>query len=994
MTDIITSRMNGLFLSNVGSTAHTPLMWVAINEGVVAGLRERTLLPANCDWKGSTLYIDSLVLSREDIRAVICASQEAAAEGIQPLLLGLDPANIPVPPLEAVLDDRSNHYLGFSFLREPKNAAWVDDCKRRLAVHIQADGKQHGEWIRNGVINIDRRRQYEEARIKFLGRLLAAVHMTSGQPVRRPQILGLRWENTLEGSLRNVFVGRGRVLVRTIGGKSMAKVGEQVVWRSLPTVLSRIVVIYLATVIPFSRALDVSSGNTDPGINPFLFAKGPLVGGAGQFPDDSLTKNIKDVSVATISQSINVKTWRHICIAFGLKFIPHSTVIDDEDADDPDTIMHAMSGHSAQTGMRVYAREQGTSDNFELFLSYSTTWQRFWNIGSGQATKHDMEEMDGDVMSREQQESRRVDGPELFCDEMLQNMFRRADAQLRNHQREVLEAIGMGGPILYVAGVGGGKTLAFALPAYAQPDGMTVVIQPLRSLLADTAQRLREWGIKATVWEGAEPEGSCSVLLVAPESLGSHTWTFFINRQRDQYRIDRVVLDEAQEVLVSEDFRATGYDTLKAKMDNISDTQIFMTGTLPFALESRFMERMGLDPDLTQVIRMVTTPRNIRFEWRDTRSPTTLIQQLCRQLDTHQRQKALVYVDTIDNGTALKADFGWPFYHARDRNTRQRAEMFSAWVKEGGVMVATCALGLGVDFHSVVLVICWNPRSLMDMVQMFGRAGRDGSPATGVMVSSRPIEADLRRYCGRECRREVISLYLDDKKGVCGLGHNRCDICSPNKDAITTPIAPGSVTTRGGMDESPLGVGMTSAFGAMGVTTPQTVLGNPRMASPSSGLVRGARAMSSVRTGLSPVGRSNSLEVHSSLFTKIQAARAAGQGVYQPPRQTSIGRYLQQPQPQPQRQQQYQQQGAPVGGHRAAEYYLVMRQYHDWVVKTSSLKICICCLATGQGHRTHYLRSCNGMQEDEDLAPRINSSRYSKPGLGRGVCWMCFVPLS
>ncbi|KAK3297022.1 uncharacterized protein B0H64DRAFT_298220, partial [Chaetomium fimeti] len=53
------------------------------------------------------------------------------------------------------------------------------------------------------------------------------------------------------------------------------------------------------------------------------------------------------------------------------------------------------------------------------------------------------------------------------------------------------------------------------------------------------------------------------------------------------------------------------------------------------------------------------------------------------------------------------------------------------------VMVATSALGLGMDLKSVVLVVYWNPRTLMDLVQMFGRAGRDGSPATGAMVSSR-----------------------------------------------------------------------------------------------------------------------------------------------------------------------------------------------------------------------------------------------------------------
>jgi superfamily II DNA helicase RecQ len=61
-------------------------------------------------------------------------------------------------------------------------------------------------------------------------------------------------------------------------------------------------------------------------------------------------------------------------------------------------------------------------------------------------------------------------------------MFRRNDAQLRAHQSEVLEAMGMGGQVVYVAGVGGGDTVAFVLPAFAQQDGITVVIQPLKPL--------------------------------------------------------------------------------------------------------------------------------------------------------------------------------------------------------------------------------------------------------------------------------------------------------------------------------------------------------------------------------------------------------------------------------------------------------------------------------------------------------------------------------
>ena len=128
---------------------------------------------------------------------------------------------------------------------------------------------------------------------------------------------------------------------------------------------------------------------------------------------------------------------------------------------------------------------------------------------------------------------------------MLKLIFRRSDVELREHQLRVLEAIATGGQVVYVAGVGGGKTLAFTLPTFTQQDGVTVVIQPLKALLHDTKKRLEDWGIRAMIWEGDEPEGSFSVLLVSPEAIESNRWDFFVNRYRDKWLIDRVVLDEA-----------------------------------------------------------------------------------------------------------------------------------------------------------------------------------------------------------------------------------------------------------------------------------------------------------------------------------------------------------------------------------------------------------------------------------------------------------------
>ena len=53
--------------------------------------------------------------------------------------------------------------------------------------------------------------QYRRQVERFREKLLAMVHVTEGQPGRTGEILGLRFRNTGQGGVRNIFVQRGMV---------------------------------------------------------------------------------------------------------------------------------------------------------------------------------------------------------------------------------------------------------------------------------------------------------------------------------------------------------------------------------------------------------------------------------------------------------------------------------------------------------------------------------------------------------------------------------------------------------------------------------------------------------------------------------------------------------------------------------------------------------------------------------------------------------------
>ncbi|KAK3364262.1 hypothetical protein B0T25DRAFT_435281, partial [Lasiosphaeria hispida] len=118
-----------------------------------------------------------------------------------------------------------------------------------------------------------------------------------------------------------------------------------------------------------------------------------------------------------------------------------------------------------------------------------------------------------------------------------------------------------------------------------------------------------------------------------------------------------------------------------------------------------------------------------------------------------------------------------PFYHAGDPN---KEVLLARWKKDNGVMIATTALGLGVDFAGVVLVLCLGVYSAIDMVQMFGCVGRDSSPAPTVLVVTRDdLPTELGERFATGCRQRCLSSYLNGGAGaVCDFGHNACDHCA------------------------------------------------------------------------------------------------------------------------------------------------------------------------------------------------------------------------
>ena len=144
---------------------------------------------------------------------------------------------------------------------------------------------------------------------------------------------------------------------------------------------------------------------------------------------------------------------------------------------------------------------------------------------------------------------------------------------------------------------------------------------------------------------------------------------------------------------------------------------------------------------------------------------------------------------------------GYPDYHQFrlvDMYTRASSEemkkkvlaSFMTAESKLRIVVATTAFGMGVDFPNIQNVIHYSPpASIEQYVQETGRAGRNGLPATALLLYNKPgkyLEKTIAEYCSNptECRRNFLFrnflfyVSLNMQKCKC------CDICATNCDCI------------------------------------------------------------------------------------------------------------------------------------------------------------------------------------------------------------------
>jgi superfamily II DNA helicase RecQ len=815
------------FMTNTTNQLPTPMDWILGAKAYGMGIKLSTPAVGHISWEGRSITYRQITFTMQALSEMTHILVDELTQKMSDLSFeesGLLPAQIDWTQL---YDDASNDRVGFCFWKDQRNTS-LNGFRRRLLDWVLKTDTLRTTWFDKDLYQWRDRpvTQYIACVDKFREQLLVAIHLLGGQPARTTELLSVRHTNTSYGGLRNIIIQHKMVCFVISYHKGYGISGQaKVIYRYLPQRLGEVVVRYLSIVLPFAQQL--YGQFEEANLSPFLWDKHLVrkdqdksgdTNIASLWSSDKFRQALEDTTRQQLGVSINVSSWRHIVIAIGRRYLDgtvgeedqEDAYADDTDGDDegiPNNILDLQAGHSSYVAGIAYGRDvqqgfTGIAKQQEQFHTASVRWHKFLGFHEQVFPHRRQNRIKVDPTSFDIRQKRLHRISQIPLEGTLRQLLQQQDAIFRNNQATALSAIVRGvTPILQVAGTGGGKSLSFMLPSYAINDGTTVVIVPFVSLQEDLHDRCQKSKIKSAIWVQGRV-ADVSIVFVTPESFVSKGFQEFIGRMTVRFQLDRIVLDECHTLLDASYTFRPGFLMIGEYLRQSGVQLVFLTATMPPRDEPQFWTTIGFDPTNVTIIRATTVRPNIRYNiFIATSSNEEVI--LARDLVTSVEQsydsqgkgrpRLILYCQQTALVDKLALLLDAPAYHSKVGEPWKKAETVRHWVETSGPIVATSALGAGIDIPDVRCVIhvgC--PKNLRDFVQESGRAGRDGQQATSIVVTTKarssgkstwatPETEDIFQYVHDEagCRRAIISRVMDARldRFECEEGEELCDLC-------------------------------------------------------------------------------------------------------------------------------------------------------------------------------------------------------------------------
>lgn len=381
--------------------------------------------------------------------------------------------------------------------------------------------------------------------------------------------------------------------------------------------------------------------------------------------------------------------------------------------------------------------------------------------------------------------------PLLF---LLQSIFRKEkfwEAQLEILRRSLALK-----PVIGLLPTGAGKSLTYQLSALLQP-GVTLVVDPLRSLMFDQADNMRNYCIENIEFLNSEQtasqraqvinamaNGRYQLIFIAPERLQDNNFRNSLTQMTVTFSVPYLVIDEAH--CVSEwghDFRTSYLNLAKTAKkycvyQNYTPTILALTGTASYSVLTDVQREIGIDEEEAKIYPQSFERKELIFDLWDTPSAnklnilTGLMQNHLPTLFNSNRNRffepnsedtfsGLIFVswtnntfgsqvrDNLQNNLHILIGFysgSIPNFFEPNANQIERSKQWNNEKRriqndfknnKFPVLVSTKAFGMGIDKPNVRYTIHFGiPSSLEAFYQEAGRAGRDKNSSYCLIIFS------------------------------------------------------------------------------------------------------------------------------------------------------------------------------------------------------------------------------------------------------------------